>query len=140
LPLHVSTPHNELFQWARRPPSALWRHDAPRGARGGRERGDRDRGGDRDRDRSRSRSRSPRRNDRDKDSRRRSRTRSRSRDRRDRDEDREDGGGREDREDRDDREDRRRRSLSREPNGVAPIEKETDVVKTELDPVVEDEK
>ncbi|KAG9100600.1 hypothetical protein FS749_014190 [Ceratobasidium sp. UAMH 11750] len=125
--------HRISVQWARRPPSALWRHDAPR-SRGGR---DRDR--ERERDRSRSRSRSPRRSDRDRDSRRRSRSRSRSRDRRDRDEDREERGGREDREDRDDREDRRRRSLSHEPNGVTLADKDAGF-KKELEPVAEDDK
>ncbi|KAG8701469.1 hypothetical protein FRC09_005346, partial [Ceratobasidium sp. 395] len=125
--------HRISVQWARRPPSAIWRHDAPR-SRGGR---DRDR--DRDRDRSRSRSRSPRRSDRDRDSRRRSRTRSRSRDRRNRDFDA-DREEREDREDRDDREDRRRRSLSREPNGVAGSADKDVEPKKELDPVAEDEK
>ncbi|KAJ1307762.1 hypothetical protein OPQ81_001849 [Rhizoctonia solani] len=141
--------HRISVQWARRPPSALWRHDAPR-SRGGRDRrDDRDRDRDRDRrdrDRSRSRSRSPRRDDRDKDkdrdSRRRSRTRSRSRDRRDRDrdEDRDEPRSREDREDVDEREDRRRRSLSREPNGVAPAEKEPENDKKDLDPVAEEDK
>ncbi|KAG9125647.1 hypothetical protein FRC07_006769 [Ceratobasidium sp. 392] len=128
--------------WARRPPSALWRHDTPR-SRGGRDRDrERDRDRDRDRDRSRSRSRSPRRSDKDRDSRRRSRTRSRSRDRRDRDrdEDHEERGGREDREDRDDREDRRRRSLSHEPNGVAALADKDVQPKKELDTVAEDEK
>lgn len=132
--------HRISVQWARRPPSALWRHDTPRGSRGGRDRGDRDR--DRDRDRSRSRSRSPRRNDkeRDRDSRRRSRTRSRSRDRRDRDrdEEREDRRTREDREDVD--EDRRRRSLSREPNGTVADDKEPEITKKDSDHVAEEEK
>lgn len=133
--------HRISVQWARRPPSALWRHDAPRGSRGGRDRGDRgDRDRDRgDRDRSRSRSRSPRRSDRDRDSRRRSRSpRSRSRDRRDRDEDREERVGREDREDRDDHEDRRRRSLSREASGPAPTDKDPEDVKKE--PIAKEEK
>ncbi|CAE6483610.1 unnamed protein product [Rhizoctonia solani] len=135
--------HRISVQWARRPPSALWRHDAPR-SRGGRDRRD-DRDRDRrDRDRSRSRSRSPRRDDKDKDrdSRRRSRTRSRSRDRRDRDrdEERDEPRVREDRDDVDEREDRRRRSLSREPNGV-PAEKEPESTKKEeLDPVAEEDK
>ncbi|QRV74904.1 RNA recognition motif protein [Ceratobasidium sp. AG-Ba] len=130
--------HRISVQWARRPPSAIWRHDAPR-SRGGRDR-DRDRERDRDRDRSRSRSRSPRRDrERDRDRRRRSRTRSRSPDRRDRDrdEDREERG-REDREDRD--EDRRRRSLSREPNGVSSSPDKDVEPKKELDPVAEEDK
>ncbi|QRV89596.1 RNA recognition motif protein [Ceratobasidium sp. AG-Ba] len=130
--------HRISVQWARRPPSAIWRHDAPR-SRGGRDR-DRDRDRERDRDRSRSRSRSPRRDrERDRDRRRRSRTRSRSPDRRDRDrdEDREERG-REDREDRD--EDRRRRSLSREPNGVSSSPDKDVESKKELDPVAEEDK
>ncbi|KAH7341555.1 hypothetical protein B0J17DRAFT_647087 [Rhizoctonia solani] len=142
--------HRISVQWARRPPSALWRHDAPR-SRGGRDRRD-DRDRDRrDRDRSRSRSRSPRRDDKDKEkdreSRRRSRTRSRSRDRRDRDrdEERDEPRTREDRDDVDEREDRRRRSVSHEPNGVPPAEKEPESIKVESikkesEPVVEEDK
>ncbi|KAB5596119.1 hypothetical protein CTheo_391 [Ceratobasidium theobromae] len=132
--------HRISVQWARRPPSALWRHDAPR-SRGGR---DRDRDRDRDRSRSRSRSRSPRRSGRDRDSRRKSRSRSRSRDRRDRDRDRdderEDRRTREDRDEADDREDRRRRSVSREPNGVVAAEKEPEATKKDVDPAAEEEK
>ncbi|CAE7192617.1 unnamed protein product [Rhizoctonia solani] len=136
--------HRISVQWARRPPSALWRHDTPR-SRGGRDRrDDRDRDRDRrDRDRSRSRSRSPRRDDKDKErERRRSRTRSRSRDRRDRDrdEERDEPRAREDRDDVDDREDRRRRSLSREPNGVPPAEKDSENIKKEPEPVAEEDK
>ncbi|CEL55630.1 Pre-mRNA-splicing factor srp1 OS=Schizosaccharomyces pombe (strain 972 / ATCC 24843) GN=srp1 PE=1 SV=3 [Rhizoctonia solani AG-1 IB] len=139
--------HRVSVQWARRPPSALWRHDAPR-SRGGRDRrDDRDRDRDRrDRDRSRSRSRSPRRDDKDKerdrDTRRRSRTRSRSRDRRDRehDEERDEPRTREDRDDVDEREDRHRRSLSHEPNGVAPADKEPEGDKKDAEPVVEQDK
>ncbi|EUC57106.1 RNA recognition motif (RRM) superfamily protein [Rhizoctonia solani AG-3 Rhs1AP] len=132
--------HRISVQWARRPPSALWRHDSPR-PRGGRDRRD-----DRDRDRrerDRSRSRSPRRDDKDKErDRRRSRTRSRSRDRRDRDrdEERDEPRTREDRDDVDEREDRRRRSLSREPNGVPPVEKEEEPIKKEEEPVAEEAK
>ncbi|KAL5634744.1 hypothetical protein ACGC1H_002696 [Rhizoctonia solani] len=133
--------HRISVQWARRPPSALWRHDTPR--RGGRDRRD-DRDRDRrERDRSRSRSRSPRRDDKEKErDRRRSRTRSRSRDRRDRDrdEEREEPRTREDREDVDEREDRRRRSLSREPNGAPPVEKDSEPIKKEEEPVAEEDK
>ncbi|KDN48743.1 hypothetical protein RSAG8_02730, partial [Rhizoctonia solani AG-8 WAC10335] len=134
--------HRISVQWARRPPSALWRHDAPR-TRGGRyRRDDRDRDR-RERERSRSRSRSPRRDDKDKErERRRSRTRSRSRDRRDRDrdEEREEPRAREDRDDVDEREDRRRRSVSREPNGVPPADKESEDIKKEHEPVAEEDK
>ncbi|CAE6415426.1 unnamed protein product [Rhizoctonia solani] len=137
--------HRISVQWARRPPSALWRHDAPR-SRGGRDRRD-DRDRDRrDRDRSRSRSRSPRRDDKDKDKerdRRHSRTRSRSRDRRDRDrdEERDEPRTREDRDDVDEREDRRRRSISREPNGVPPADKDdSENTKKDHEPVAEEDK
>ncbi|KAF8699082.1 RNA recognition motif (RRM, RBD, or RNP domain), partial [Rhizoctonia solani] len=143
--MHGQMIDRHRISWARRPPSALWRHDAPR-PRGGRDRRD-DRDRDRDRrDRDRSRSRSPRRDDKDKDrdrdTRRRSRTRSRSRDRRDRerDEERDEPRTREDRDDVDEREDRHRRSLSREPNGVVPVKTEPDNIKKEPEPVAEEDK
>ncbi len=60
-----------IFQWAKNPPSSVWRFDRrpPSPTRGGRDDRDRDRGGDRDRDRGRERSRSPRRREPERDDR-----------------------------------------------------------------------